>query len=89
MTALTGDADGLVGEILFPTITLAGGGLQLLENLADPRFHTPRDLSGDGVIDGADHATDYRLLPAVIRVTWRGEVGNNVTEFKTMIVEYD
>jgi hypothetical protein len=88
LTPVAGDADGFCGEVLFPTQDV-GGLAALREDLVDPRFQTPRDLSGDGVIDGNDHSGDYRLLPALIRVAWRGEAGNSVLEFKTMIVEFD
>ena len=80
-----GDADGLVGEIRFPVIDVAAAGdptdLELREDLVDPDFGTPRDLSGDSIIDRADHTGDYFLLPVQVRVRWIGKAGNR--EFRT------
>lgn len=67
LEAAPGDPDGFVGEIQFPTI-----GAQLREDLADPSFGTPRDLNADGFVDSVDHATNYRVLPVVLRVRWKG-----------------
>ncbi len=58
---------GSVGEIVFPTI-----GNQLREDVVDPDLGMPRDLNGDGIIDSADHAADYKILPVLIRVHWKG-----------------
>lgn len=75
-----GDApDGLAGEVRFPALEVAlpGGGteFQLREDLADPTFGTPRDLDGDSLVDDADHAGDYLLLPLEVVVRWRGRSG--------------
>jgi prepilin-type N-terminal cleavage/methylation domain-containing protein len=75
-----GDADGLPGEIRFP---VAAGALR--EDLVDPLVGTPRDLSGDGVIDALDHAGDYRVLPVLVRVSWRGAAGNARVELRTIL----
>ena len=69
------NADGVVGTIEFPTAPGAPGVLR--EDLVDPSLGMPRDLNGDGVIDGLNHAADYRLLPVRIRVAWPG--GSQVT----------
>jgi prepilin-type N-terminal cleavage/methylation domain-containing protein len=71
-----GDApDGLVGEIFFPTIDLAAPGdppdLELREDVFDAQLGTPRDLNGDFLIDGLDHASDCFILPARVVVRWR------------------
>jgi type II secretory pathway pseudopilin PulG len=68
-----GDADGLPGEILFP-----GDGVALFENVVVPELGMPRDLTLDDppVIDGIDHAADYRVLPVLVRVRWAGARGN-------------
>jgi prepilin-type N-terminal cleavage/methylation domain-containing protein len=58
---------GSVGEIVFPTI-----GNQLREDVVNPDLGMPRDLNGDGIIDSADHAGDYKVLPVLIRVHWKG-----------------
>ena len=79
-----GDADGRVGEILFPTPS--SGSAQLLENLADDRFGTPRDLNGDGVVDASDQSGSYKLLPVCVRVRWLGAAGDSTVEAKSFIV---
>ena len=48
----------------------------------------PRDLDGDGVIDALDHSGDYRLLPVLVRVAWRGSSGPAKLEFRTMLADY-
>lgn len=67
-----GDADGRVGRLEFP-----GDGSTLREDFQDVELGTPRDLNGDGVLDQADHAGDYRVLPVRIVVEWRGAAGLN------------
>lgn len=80
LTAAPGDADGLPGRIDFP-----GNGFQLLENVVDRGLGMPRDLDGDGAEDGADHATDYRILPVRIVVDWSGQGGVQHLEFVTAL----
>jgi hypothetical protein len=67
LEALSDDADGRVGEVIFP-----GNGTQLLENGDDRLLGTPRDIDLDFNTDGADHAGDYQILPVLVRVRWRG-----------------
>ena len=64
------DPDGRVGEVVFP-----GDGIQLLENANDRALGVPRDLDLDDVVDGTDHAADYRILPVLVRVRWSGAGG--------------
>lgn len=87
LQAQAADADGMVGEILFPTAPGAGGGLMLREDLDDDRFGTPRDLNADGVVDALDHSGDYRLLPVSVRLQWRGRAGNASLEFRTYLAD--
>jgi prepilin-type N-terminal cleavage/methylation domain-containing protein len=61
---------GSVGVIEFPTI-----GNQLREDVIDAALVMPRDLNGDGLVDGANHAADYAILPIRIRVTWSSRYG--------------
>lgn len=84
---VAGDADGMPGEIVFPTITV-GGALQLREDVANAKLGTPRDLNGDAVIDGVDHAANYQLLPVLVRVRWRGAGGNGLVELPTMLSNF-
>lgn len=68
LSAVPGDADGFVGRVIFPEV---GG--ELREDAADVRLGTPRDLNLDGGVDALDHALDYRVLPVLVRVEWRGK----------------
>jgi hypothetical protein len=83
LQAVPGDADGLPGEILFPVAAGAPGVLR--ENAGNAALAMPRDLDGDGAVDGNDHSDDYRLLPVVVRVTWRGTRGRGQVELKTLL----
>jgi hypothetical protein len=88
LTPLADDADGLVGRIRFPEVSGVAG-IQLREDVADERFGSPRDLNGDGVVgDALDHSGDYRVLPVVIEVDWRGPKGPAHVEFKTVLSRY-
>jgi hypothetical protein len=69
------DADSLVGSVSFP-----GDGIELREDVVDAELGMPRDLNGDGNIDGADHTNDYVILPFRVRVDWRGPSGNQRVE---------
>ena len=51
LTPLADDADGMVGEIQFPT-----SGAQLREDVVMRTLGMPRDLNGSGTIDAANHA---------------------------------
>lgn len=86
LDAQPGDADGLPGEVVFPI--QPGDATQLREDVALPELGLPRDLNGDGVTDASNHATDYRLLPLLVRVRWRSSAGPAEVEFKTMIANY-
>jgi len=81
-----GDPDGLVGEIVFPAPDALPA--MLREDLTSAALGTPRDLDGDGLIDGFDHSTDYRLLPVVVRLVWRGTSGVTRAEFRTLLGDY-
>jgi len=78
-----GDADGMVGRILFPVDPATP--TQLFENLVDDTFGFPRDLNGDGATDAADHADDYFILPVRVRVEWRARSGNRFIELETIL----
>jgi prepilin-type N-terminal cleavage/methylation domain-containing protein len=81
LEAIPGDVDGLAGEIMFP-----GNGTTLREDVVDLDLGMPRDLNGDGVIDGLDHSTDYTLLPVRIQVSWTGADGVQELDLVTTIV---
>jgi len=82
LTANSGDADGVVGEIVFP-----GDGVVLREDSTDYALGMPRDLNGDGLIDANNHAGDYIVLPVRVRLVWSGEGGTRNIEFMTTLVE--
>lgn len=72
-----------VGTIEFPTV---GG--ELREDADDPGLGMPRDLNGDGRVDGDDRAGDYRLLPVRVRVAWRGAAGEAQVELQTFLCDW-
>ena len=82
LTPLANDADGLAGSIVFPV-----SGTQLRENLTLRTLGMPHDLNGDGAIDALNHAGDYRLLPVLVRVAWRGPNGPMQVELRTILSE--
>jgi hypothetical protein len=62
---------------------------QLREDVDEPKLGMPQDLDGNGVVDGNNHATDYKLLPVLVRVRWRACDGTlGVVELKTCIANY-
>ncbi len=77
-----GDPDGFVGEIVFPTI-----GNELREDVVDPRLGMPRDLTGDGLVDGIDHSLTYKLLPVLLRVRWKGVGVERSMEIRTLLAD--
>ena len=85
LTLQQGDPDGMVGEIVFPSTAAAPGILR--EDLADAALGTPRDLNGDGAWDNADHSGDYRILPVIVRMRWRGKAGDASVEFRTLLTD--
>ncbi len=85
LNAQRGDADGLPGEILFPTV--ADAGLQLTENYVDPRLGMPCDINGDGVTSAGGLAGSYSILPVRVRVRWRGPTGNSTLEIDNVLLD--
>jgi type II secretory pathway pseudopilin PulG len=87
LRALPGDADGLPGEILMPAPAAQPGTLS--ETVANSALGMPRDLDGNGAIDAANHATDYKLLPVLVRVRWQALDGTaGSVELKTLLANY-
>ncbi len=83
LTPRPDDADGFVGEILFPVDDVDA----LREDLEELRLGTPRDLNADGIVDGFDHSNDYRLLPVLVRSSWRGASGDAQLEVVTFLAD--
>jgi hypothetical protein len=71
----------LTAEIIFPADEL---GL-LRESVSSPEFGMPRDLNGDGTIDGNDHSGDYVILPVRVRISWSGVSGRRSVETSTLL----
>ena len=78
------DADGRVGRIVLPEV-MTPEGLELREDLDIPELGMPRDLNGDGGIDDVDHATDYKVLPVLLQLDWRGQSGHRQTVARTIL----
>ena len=85
LSALPDDADGMPGEVLFPIFP--GNPTQLREDQVNLELGMPRDLNGNG-IDAFNHATDYWILPVIVRVRWRSASGPGIYELKTVIGDY-
>ena len=75
------DADGLVGRMFFPMDDFG----VLREDINDPSLGMPRDLNGDGIIDGDNRINDYILLPVRVRAEWSGNTGDRFVEFTTLL----
>lgn len=78
------DGDGFVGRVEFPSVAVDGD-LQLREDMRSAALGMPRDLNADGVIDGADHAGDYRVLPVRVRLEWTGSRGPGSLQYQTLL----
>ncbi|MCP3917443.1 MAG: hypothetical protein GY711_18000 [bacterium] len=75
LSARPEDADGLVGEIDFPTPPGAGG--TLAENPGTSFPGMPRDLNVDGDAADGNVNADHVLLPVRIRLRWRSASGHD------------
>ena len=79
------DADGSLGEIIFPEGQIPG---RLREDLLLRQIGMPRDLDGDGVAGQADVSQTYLILPVMVRIEWLGKGGHGKLEFKTILTSY-
>lgn len=81
LTPRVDDADGFVGEILFPDQETGVGTTRILrEDLDAPLWGLPRDLNADGLIDGNDRSADAMMIPVTLRLQWRNASGNQQVE---------
>jgi hypothetical protein len=84
LNAQPDDADGMVGELIFPTD--AGGAPGLWEGAVMPALGCPRDLNGDG--DDSDHLVNgYVILPVTVRLKWRGAAGDCLQEYHAVLTQ--
>ncbi len=80
---LANDADGMVGEIIFPT---AANQPAVLSEVAGNDFPLiGRDLNQNGDATDGDVTGDYVLLPVTIRIRWRGVGGEKSMQFTSML----
>jgi type II secretory pathway pseudopilin PulG len=82
LNPLNGDADGMEGEIVLPA-----AGPELYEDETLELFGLPRDLDMDSVVDAADHAGDYRVMPVLVRVSWQGRTGPRTIRLLTTLAD--
>lgn len=83
LAAFEGDVDGRVGEIRFPTLPRDPGIIR--ENRFDPEFGLPRDLNGNGAINGGNRANDFLVLPVRVEVVWSGRGGRKIVTLETTL----
>lgn len=57
----------------------------LREDLVDASLGLPRDLNGDGDIDGNDHSADYKILPVTVKLEWKSQSGPQKIQVATVI----
>ena len=89
LTPVPGDADELVGEILFPTSTGVSGFQELREDVEDRALGLPRDLNGDSIVDASDHSDDYFILPVRVRIRWQGRAGERILDTYAQLCEFN
>jgi type II secretory pathway pseudopilin PulG len=79
------------GVLFFPSLPSAlegGSPCELREDTVDPALDLPRDLSGDSIVDGRDHAADYLILPVRATVEWQGEWGPRRLELHGLLTSF-
>ena len=61
---------------------------ELREDFDNALLGLPRDLDGDNLVDFANHAKNYILLPILIRVEWQGAHGPRVYDIHSMLTDF-
>lgn len=85
LNAATADGDHRVGEIVFPTVNV-GGATALSESVVDAQWNMPRDLNGDGIISPGAMAGPPVMLPARVKIRWRGINGDRTFAMDTVLL---
>lgn len=88
LTPLAADADQMEGRILLPEDPTVPSQLKENLNFSPWGFPAGMDLTGDGVIDANNHATDYVLLPVRIVIEWRSGAGGNRGRIEVATILY-
>lgn len=92
LTPLPGQPAGRVAEVRLPALnrgTAVAPVWELREDLVDAELQMPRDLDGDSVVDDANHAGNYTVLPVHVRVTWQGRFGPRRFDMHTLLTEFE
>jgi type II secretory pathway pseudopilin PulG len=90
LNVIPGTLGNMAGRIELPVVDTSGmgGPFQLREDVVDPEMGLPRDLSGDSVVDSADHALDYMLLPVRVTIEWQGVTGRRRFQMFSLLVDF-
>lgn len=83
LTLRSDDADGMHGEIRFPADPAQPDVLR--EDIVLVNQGVAIDLDLDGFVDDLDHANNYLVLPALIRVEWQDGTGTRELELSTIL----
>jgi len=90
LPALNPDAGVPVGEIILPTTNTGTEVVpvwEVREDLQLANLSLPRDLNGDVIINAEDRSDDYTIVPALVRVRWRGANGPRTYDLRTLFTE--
>jgi hypothetical protein len=80
LATLGANSAGDRGTVEMP---LSGG--QLREDVNNAALGMPKDLNGDGVIDSLDHTADWKILPILVRLRWKGVNGDREMRLATVL----
>lgn len=85
LTPIEAAFEGNQGQLIFPVDSAEPSILR--EDVDNRDLGLPRDMDGDGVIDGEDHSLDYSILPVEVRVVWRGQSGRRQLSQHVLLTE--
>ena len=83
--------DGMIGEVLLPAVNTGSEVApvwEIREDVVNELLGTPRDLTGDAIINDEDHASDYSLLPIAVVLRWQGPKGDREVRVVTALTEF-